>query len=166
MEASSPVLGQGLAVRSAGELGSAIGGNDERFNGATLGERHAQSGDDQRRIEDLMHGPTDDATREQIEHGHEVEPALAGKDASGVGDPDLIASPNAKVSDAVRRNGPAVATLRGGWTIFRALTGKESFQAHEPGNAVASSWATQDSRQSWTTVGLSTPHELLADALT
>jgi hypothetical protein len=66
------VLSQDVAVSDAGELGAAIGVDDEWFEGAALSERHAQGGDDKRRIEDVMHGPADDAAGEQIEYGNEI----------------------------------------------------------------------------------------------
>ena len=60
------------------------------FPGVALHKRHAQGGDDEARIEDLVHGPTDDAPGADIQDGDEIQPALAGEDAGGIGDPDLI----------------------------------------------------------------------------
>ena len=53
-----------------------------------------------------MHGPTDDAPGEDIQNRNEIEPALAGEDARGIGDPDLIGSLNVKPSDAIGAKGP------------------------------------------------------------
>jgi hypothetical protein len=47
-----------------------------------LSERHTQGGDDERRIEDSMHGPPDDAASEQIQYGNQIQPALASEDAT------------------------------------------------------------------------------------
>src|SRR2546428_9008860 len=113
-----PVLDQDLPISSAGELGSTIGVDDERFDRATLSERHAQSGDDKGSIEDLMHSPADHTPREDIEDGNEVQPALAGEDAGGIGNPDLIGSLHLEVSHAVGRDGSTVTTVCGSGTIF------------------------------------------------
>ena len=139
--------------------------NDERFDRATLSERHAQSGDDQWGIEDLMHGPADDTAGEEIKHGDEVQPALAGEDAGGIGSPDLIASLNAKMSDAVRRNRSMVTAVCGDGAILGTLPSEDPFCAHETGDAVASSRAAEYPSYPWATVGLTTAHKLLANAL-
>ena len=72
------VLGQELPVSGASKLRSAVGVDDESAGGAALEQRHAQGGHHQTGIEDLMHGPADDAAGAEIENGDEVEPALAG----------------------------------------------------------------------------------------
>ncbi len=61
-----------MAVSGAGELGAAIGVDDEWLDRATLSERHAQGGDDKRCIEDSMHGPADDAASEEIQYGNQI----------------------------------------------------------------------------------------------
>ena len=71
-----------MAVSGAGELSATIGVDNEWFEGAALSERHAQGGDDERRIEDSMHGPPDDAASEQIQYGNQIQPALASEDAT------------------------------------------------------------------------------------
>ena len=78
----------------------------------------------------------------------------------------MIGSLNAKMSESVRRNGSAVAAVGGGDTIFGALSGEKcALRAHEPGDAVAPSWASEGSSQSWAPVGLTTARKLLPDAL-
>ena len=67
-----PVLSEQLAVGGAGELATAIGVDDELRVWPTLLKSHAQSGDDELSIEDLMHGPADDTAGEDIEDGNEV----------------------------------------------------------------------------------------------
>lgn len=113
-----------------------------------------------------MHGPADDTAGEEIEDGNQIEPALAGEDASGIGRPDLIGSLESKMLKAVRRNRSAVVAVGGGTTIFGALAGEEALRAHEPGDAIVLSWATQSMSDSRATVGLATAGKLLPDLLT
>ncbi len=93
-------------------------------------------------------------------------PTLASEDASGISGPDLIGSPNAKMSEAVRRNRAAVTAVRGGGTVLGTLASEDPLLAHEAGDSVAPSRATEGTSQPWTTVGLTTASKLLADALT
>jgi hypothetical protein len=79
------VLGQDVPISRAGKLGSTIRVDDEGSSGATLAEGHAQGGDDQRGIEDWAHRPADDAPGEEIQDCDQIQPALAGEDAGGVG---------------------------------------------------------------------------------
>ena len=60
-------------------------------------------------------------------------------------------------------DGTAVAAVSCGMSIFRALPGKETFAAHQPGNAITSARTTQNMSQAWAAVGLTTTGELLAD---
>jgi hypothetical protein len=82
------MLGEDLPISGAGKLRAAIGVNDEGAGGTALQKRHAQSGDDEPCVEDLVHGPANDAARVAIQNGDEVKPALGGQDASGIGHPD------------------------------------------------------------------------------
>jgi len=66
------VLGEQLAVSGAGELGAAIGVEDEVLRVVTLVKGHAQSGADQRGIEQLAHGPTDYAPAKEIQYGNQI----------------------------------------------------------------------------------------------
>jgi hypothetical protein len=66
------MLIHGMTVGSAGELGAAIGVNDEGRDRSTLSERHTQGGDDKRSIKDSMHGPADDAAGEEIKDSNEI----------------------------------------------------------------------------------------------
>src|SRR6266446_6929932 len=119
-----------MTVSGTGELGAAIGMDDEWFDGATLSQRHAQGGDNQSRIENSMHGPADDSAAEQIQYSNQVEPALSGEDASSIGNPDLIGAPNVKMSDAVRRNRSTVTALGRGRSIFGALSREDPLHSH------------------------------------
>ena len=132
----------------------------------TLIECHAQSGDDQGGIKDLMHGLADYTSSKDIEHGHEIQPTLAGEDACGIGNPDLIGSLNLEMSYSIGCYGTTMAAVSGSRPIFRSLPGEDSLQAHEPGDAVASPRAAQHPCQSRAAVSLTTAHKLLADALT
>ena len=82
--------GEELAIGCAGELGSAIRVKGEVLGVATLIKRHAQSDHGQWSVEDGTHGPADHASTKHIQDRDEIEPALAGEYASGVGDPDLV----------------------------------------------------------------------------
>ncbi len=84
------MLGQDLAIGGAGELAAAIGVEDEGASGSALGEGHAQGRADQWCIEDGAHGPANDASAKDIEHGDQIEPALAAEHAGGITAPELI----------------------------------------------------------------------------
>jgi hypothetical protein len=66
------VLSEQLTVSGAGELGSAIRVDDKVLRVATLAQRPAQSGDDQRGVENLAHGPTDHSPGKDIQDSNEV----------------------------------------------------------------------------------------------
>ena len=61
-----------LPVSGAGELGSAIGVDDEVLRVVTLVDSHAQGGADQSGVEKLTHGPTDDASAKDIQNSDQV----------------------------------------------------------------------------------------------
>src|SRR5260370_23306699 len=157
------MLGQHLAVSGAGELTARIGVDDEGSLGVTLAQGHAQSGDRQWSIEDRTHGPTDHPPAAEIEDCDQIQPALAGKDARGIGDPDLVGTADSKALDTVRRDRSSMTAVGGSVTILGALPGKEAFGTHEPGDAIAPSWTTEHTSQARTAVGLTTASKLLAD---
>ena len=66
--------------------------------GLTLLQCHAQRGDDQLSIEDLVHGPADNAPGEDIQDGNQIQPSLTGENAGRVGRPDLIWALHAEAS--------------------------------------------------------------------
>src|SRR5207248_9816821 len=99
-------------------------------------------GDNQSRIENSMHGPADDLAAEQIQYSNQVEPALSGEDASSIGNPDLIGAPNAKTTDAVRRNRSTVTALGRGMPLFAALSRADPVHWHLPSVPVVSLRAT------------------------
>jgi len=66
------VLAEQLPVSDAGELGSAIGVDDKVLRVLTLVDSHAQGGADQRGVEKLAHGPTDDAPAKDIQNSDQV----------------------------------------------------------------------------------------------
>jgi hypothetical protein len=53
-----------------------------------------------------------------------------------------------------------VAAVSGGSSILGALSSVKPLHAHEPGDAVAPSWATQGTSQSWAAVDLTTASKL------
>ncbi len=59
-----------------------------------------------------------------------------------------------------------MAAVSGSGSILGALPSVESLLAHEPGDAVASSWTTQGMSDSRATVGLAAASKLLPDPLT
>ena len=65
-------MSEHFAISHADELATAIGMEDELCSWLTLLKSHAQSGDDELSIEDLMHGPADDAAGEDIQDGNEI----------------------------------------------------------------------------------------------
>src|SRR5436190_846120 len=103
-----------------------------------------------------MHGPTDNPAGEQIKDRNQIQPALSCEHASGIGGPYLIKPLHGETSEPIRSNGSAVAAVSGSGSILRALPSVESLLAHEPGDAVASSWTTQGMSDSRATVGLAT----------
>jgi hypothetical protein len=106
------------------------------------------------------------ATREQIEHHDQIQPTLTREHTSGIGGPDLIEPLHGETSKAVRGNGSAVAAISGSGSILGALPSEESLLAHEPRDAVASSWVTQGISDSRAAVGLATAGKLFSDLLT
>ena len=90
-----------------------------------------------------MHGPTHHAPGADIQDGDQIQPALAGQDASGIGHPNLVGTLHGKTWEAVRCDGSAVTTVGRGHAIPGALTGEESLAPHEPGNAVTPARTTQ-----------------------
>jgi hypothetical protein len=66
------VLGQDLAVSGAGKLHAAIRVDDKGCFRAALQDCHAQGGDEQTGIKDLVHGPADDASSPDIQDGDEI----------------------------------------------------------------------------------------------
>ena len=66
------MLAEQLPVSGAGELSSAIGVDDEVLRVVTLVDSHAQGGADQRGVEKLTHGPTDDAPAKDIQNSDQV----------------------------------------------------------------------------------------------
>ena len=66
------VLGQDLPVSSAGKLHPAIGVDDKGGFGTALQECHAQGSDDETGVQDLVHGPADDAPSPDIEDGYKI----------------------------------------------------------------------------------------------
>jgi len=128
-----------------------------------LAQSHAQRGDGQWSIEQLTHGPTHNAAREQIEHHDQIQPALTREHAGGIGGPDLIEPLHGESSNAVWGNGSAVAAVSGSGSILGTLPSVESLLTHEPGDAVASSWATRGMSDSRAAVGLATAGKLFSD---
>jgi hypothetical protein len=115
------VMGEDLPVSRAGKLRASIRVDDKSSSRATLAERHTQGGDDETGIEDLVHGPADHPPGAEVQDSDEVQPALAGKDAGGIGDPDLIWSSDDEALQAVGRDRSAVATVGRPRSVFRAL---------------------------------------------
>jgi len=66
------VLREQLAISRAGELGSAIGVNDEVSRVVTLVDSHAQSCAAKGGIEKLVHSPTDYAAAKDIQDNDKV----------------------------------------------------------------------------------------------
>ena len=156
-------MSQDLTVGGAGELTATIGVDDESAARRAMHERHAQSGDGERSIEDGTHGPAEHPSGADVQDGNQIEPALAGEDAGGIGDPDLVGTLHFEVLEAVGCDGAAVAAVGGGVAILGALPGKEALGTHEPGDAIAPSWTTQRMGQARTAGSPTTAVELLMD---
>jgi hypothetical protein len=134
--------------------------DNESFSWAPLAQRHVQGGDDQSGVEDLVHGPTHDAPGADVQDGNQIQPALAGEDAGGIGGPDLIGPAHRELLDSVGRDRSAVTALGRSGSILRALASEDALQTHEAGNAVAPAGTAQSVRQSWTAVALATAGKL------
>ena len=100
---------------------------------------------------------------QDVQDGDQIEPALAGEDAGGIGHPDLIGALHLETWEAIGRDRPTVAAVGRGVSILGALPGKEALGTHEPGDAIASPRTTQRMRQPRTAVGATTAIELLMD---
>ena len=158
------ILSKELPISRAGKLGAAIGVNDKGSCRPALEQRHSQSGNDKTCVEDLVHGPANNAPRVAIEDSDKVKPTLAGEDASSVSNPDVIGTADGEVLKAIGRDGTAVITVGGTRPILGTLPSEESLLAHEPGDAITSAGATQSLRQARTAVSLTTANELFLDA--
>ena len=71
-----------------------------------------------------MHGPADDTAGEDIQDRNQIQPTLAGENTGSVGRPDLVRPFDGETFKTVRRNRPAVATVGGSVSIFRALSSR------------------------------------------
>ena len=105
-----------------------------------------------------------DAPGADIQDRDEIEPALGGEDAGGVGHPDLIGLAHGEVLEAVGRDRSAMAAVGRPGTILGALAGEDPLLTHETGNAITPAWATQGPRQAWAAVGLAAAGKLISDA--
>ncbi len=94
---------------------------------------HAQSGDGERSIEDRTHGPAEDAPTADIQDRDQIEPILAGQDAGGIGDPDLIRPLDGEARETVGRDRSVVAA------VGRPLSVK-SGQPHRPRLQLRRGW--------------------------
>ena len=159
------MLGQHLSVSSAGELHAAIGVEKKSGFRTSLKQRHAQGGNDETGIKDLVHGPPNDAPSIDIQDRDEIEPALAGEDAGGIGDPSLIGPVDSEGWEPVRCDRSAMVAVGRLRPVLGALPGEDPFRAHEPGNAIAPTGATQSLSQSRTAIGLAAAGKLLSNAL-
>ena len=112
-----------------------------------------------------MHGPADDAPGEDIQDGDKIQPTLSGEDASRVGGPDLVGAFERESSNAVRRDGSAVAAVGRGPSIFGTLPSEDALRAHETGNTVAPSRTAQRTSQPRAAISLTTAGKLFSDAL-
>ena len=72
IEAIRAMLSEHLAISRAGELATAIGVEDELCRWDAASKRHAQRGNDELSIEDLVHGPADNAPGEDIQDGNKI----------------------------------------------------------------------------------------------
>ncbi len=88
---------------------------------------------------------------------------MAGQDAGGIGDPDLVGTLDSEAWETIGRDRSAVSAVGSGVTILRALPGKEAFGTHQPGDAIAPSGTTKHLSQARTAIGLTAARELLPD---
>ena len=111
-----------------------------------------------------LNRPAEDAPAADIQDRDQIEPTLAGQDAGGIGDPDLIRPLHGEARETVGRDRSAVAAVGGGVAILGALPRKEAFLAHETGDAVTPSGATERTGESRTAISAATAGELLHNA--
>jgi hypothetical protein len=76
----------------------------------------------------------------------------------------LIGVSNSEVVQSVRRDGSAVTAVGSGCSIFGALPGKDSLQAHKASNAIAPPRAPQHPCQPRAAISLATAGEFPSDA--
>ncbi len=100
------MLSQHLAVSGAGELTAPIEVDDKGSSRAPLSQRHAQSGDGEWGIEERTHGPADRPPAAEIEDCDQIQPALAGQDAGGIGDPNLVGTLDSEAWETIGAIGP------------------------------------------------------------
>ncbi len=78
-----------------------------------------------------------------IQDRDQIEPALSGEDAGGIGHPDLVRMLDPEAWEAVGRDGTAMTAVGRGMAILGRCPGKEAFGTHETGDAIAPAWTTQ-----------------------
>jgi hypothetical protein len=64
-------------------------------------------------VQRRAHAPADDVAGEEVEHGGQVQPAVAGRDVGEIGQPDLVRRLGGEVvAEPIRRDRIAVKELR------------------------------------------------------
>lgn len=87
-------------------LASAVRVVEQARRGLSGGHGHCQGVEAELAVDAFAQRPTYHHTREQVEYGGDVEPALAGPNVGDVGDPDLIRCGRGEVT---------VEQVRGNW---------------------------------------------------
>ncbi|KKC32793.1 hypothetical protein WH91_11905 [Devosia psychrophila] len=86
-------------------------------------ERLSESRQSQGAVQAVAGGPADDATREQIQHYRQIQPALPGPDVGDIDPPLLIGTPGLEhLVEQVRRHWPGMLAVGG--ALEAALLGR------------------------------------------
>ena len=99
-----------------------------------------------------------------IEDGDKIEPSLAGQDASGIGNPDVIWLNYGEVLKAVGSDRTAVLAVSRARPVLGALPSEEPFGTHEPRDMIATAGTAHDVSQPRAAIGLSTARKLEPNA--
>ncbi len=105
--------------------------HDQFRAGLALGDGHLERPHRQPCVQDFVHGPADDAPGVNVEQRHNVEPALAGQNASRIRYPNLVGLGERDLRQVIRRDQIGVATVGRRHAIFGARPRPDLLQAYQ-----------------------------------
>jgi hypothetical protein len=84
-------------------------------------------------VQRRAHAPADDVAGEEVEHGGQVQPAVAGRDVGEIGQPDLVRRLGGEVvAEPIRRDWIAVAVVGRAHTPGQGRQAPQAGPTHQP----------------------------------
>src|SRR4051812_12403069 len=134
--AAKRVLVKQALVLGTGVLAAAIGMMQD-VSDWPAAEREMESGTDEFGLERRPHGPSDHATRAEVQEHGEIEPALGRGDRGDVSRPDAIGGRDRKLPRQEIRGGSGVWVDMGRLAETPPRTALEPLRPHESHHAMA-----------------------------